>query len=82
MTNRVRFDVEPTTDTPAGGRLVALVGTPTNGQVPTYDAGLGYHTPQTPGGAGGVWMPLTTVVGGVPELVWDANDSLIPTLIP
>lgn len=26
-----------------------------------------------------VWMPLTTVVGGVPELVWDADDSLIPT---
>jgi hypothetical protein len=29
-----------------------------------------------------VWMPLTTVVGGVPELVWDADDSLIPTLVP
>lgn len=29
-----------------------------------------------------VWMPLTTVTGGTPELVWDADDSLIPTLIP
>jgi concanavalin A-like lectin/glucanase superfamily protein len=27
-----------------------------------------------------VWMPLTTVSGGTPELVWDADDSLIPTL--
>jgi hypothetical protein len=29
-----------------------------------------------------VWMPLTTVVGGTPELVWGADDSLIPTLTP
>lgn len=29
-----------------------------------------------------VWMPLTTVVAGEPELVWDANDSLIPTKGP
>jgi len=29
-----------------------------------------------------VWVPLTTVVGGLPELVWDADDSLIPTLVP
>lgn len=29
-----------------------------------------------------VAMPLTTVVGGLPELVWDADNSLIPTLIP
>ena len=28
------------------------------------------------------WMPLTTVTGGVPELVWDATDDLIPTLTP
>ena len=31
---------------------------------------------------GQVWLPLTTVVGGVPELVWDADDSLIPTSVP
>lgn len=29
-----------------------------------------------------VTMPLTTVVGGVPELVWGADDSLIPTEVP
>ena len=29
-----------------------------------------------------VWMPLTTVVAGDPELVWDGSDSLIPTLTP
>jgi len=28
------------------------------------------------------WMPLTTVVGGTPDLVWDASDSLIPTYTP
>lgn len=28
-----------------------------------------------------VWMPLTTVVGGDPVLVWDSDDSLIPTLV-
>ena len=29
-----------------------------------------------------VWMPLTTVVGGVPELVWGVDGSLIPTEVP
>jgi len=29
-----------------------------------------------------VWMPLSTVVVGVPELVWEGDDSLIPTLVP
>lgn len=28
------------------------------------------------------WMPLTTVVGGEPVLVWDGDDNLIPTLTP
>ena len=28
------------------------------------------------------WMPLTTVVSSVPELVWDADDNLIPTYTP
>jgi hypothetical protein len=28
------------------------------------------------------WMPLTTVFDGEPQLVWDANNSLIPTLVP
>jgi hypothetical protein len=26
-------------------------------------------------------MPLTTVVDGEPVLVWDDDDSLIPTLV-
>jgi hypothetical protein len=29
-----------------------------------------------------VWMPLTTVVAGEPELVWDADDALVPTHAP
>lgn len=29
-----------------------------------------------------VWMPLTSVVGGEPVLVWDGDDSLIPTYVP
>lgn len=29
-----------------------------------------------------VWLPLTTVSAGVPELVWDGDDQLIPTLTP
>jgi hypothetical protein len=28
------------------------------------------------------WIPLTTVIAGVPELVWDADNSLIPTEVP
>lgn len=49
-----------------------------------YDSGSSKWVPGSPDPADDalVWMPLTTVVGGVPELVWDANDSLIPTLEP
>lgn len=28
------------------------------------------------------WMPLTTVVAGSPELVWDASNNLIPDYVP
>ena len=28
------------------------------------------------------WMPLTSIDGGDPVLVWDDDDSLIPTLVP
>lgn len=63
------------------GVLIALKGTPSVGDVPTFD-GTDF-VPEAPGANPvSVWMPLTTVVGGEPELVWDANNSLIPTLIP
>ena len=29
-----------------------------------------------------VWLPLTTTVGGVPELVWETEDGLVPTAVP
>jgi hypothetical protein len=29
-----------------------------------------------------VWLPLTSVVSGVPVLVWDDNDGLVPTHVP
>lgn len=29
-----------------------------------------------------VWLPLTTVVAGEPQLVWDDDNSLIPTQVP
>ncbi len=67
----------------AAGAVVVLDGPPVDGGVPTYDAGTQKHTSQLPGAsAAAVWMPLTTVVGGEPRLVWDANNSLIPTLVP
>jgi hypothetical protein len=28
------------------------------------------------------WMPLSTTVGGIPELVFDDSDGLIPSLVP
>jgi hypothetical protein len=45
------------------------------------------YCPPTDGGGGGgtspdrVWLPLTTIVGGVPELVWE-NNGLVPTEVP
>lgn len=41
--------------------------------------GIGLATEQQAIASGLIYLPLTTVVGGVPELVWDANNSLIPT---
>jgi hypothetical protein len=79
-----RFDEEPLVDAPANGKLIAVVGTPSDGDVVTYVAANNRYEPRPPSGspAGAIWMPLTTVVAGVPQLVWDANDSLIPTLVP
>lgn len=59
--------------------------------VDLYDLGVDYAADwvEWAGAAGGgpaadtaVWMPLTTVSAGVPELVWGGDDGLIPTLIP
>jgi hypothetical protein len=54
-----------------------LTGTDLGGGVIEIAAGGGSPADDTL-----VWMPLTTVTGGTPELVWDADDSLIPTLTP
>jgi hypothetical protein len=40
-----------------------------------------HHPILTPSADTHVWMPLTTVVDGEPVLVWDDDDSLIPTLV-
>ena len=54
----------------------------------TYDGGtrwFAHHSGTASGGGGSsdrVWMPLTTVVSGEPELVWDEDNSLIPTEVP
>ena len=65
---------------------------PSGGDAMTVDAAAGVGSLRTLGtgsdqaAAGdhghtesGVWMPLTSVDGGEPVLVWDADDSLIPT---
>ena len=61
--------------------------TGTDGQVLTITAGGELAWADAPAGGDPaadtlVWMPLTTVSGGVPELVWEADDSLVPTLVP
>lgn len=76
-------DLLTATDVDTPGRLT--VGT--DGQVltadSTSDTGLVWAdaasgSGTSPGDTAG-WMPLTTVVGGTPDLVWDASNSLIPT---
>lgn len=62
----------------------------TDGQVLTADSsaatGVKWSSAATTGGTSPTdtagWMPLTTVVAGVPELVWSEDDSLIPTYGP
>jgi hypothetical protein len=42
------FTEEPTVATPAGGKLIALVGAPAGGNVPIYNAGTGRFEPGAP----------------------------------
>jgi hypothetical protein len=75
-------DTAPTLPTTAGDVMFI--------ELYTRDGGTTwYGFPIGGGGASAddtrVWMPLTTVVGGVPDLVWDTdgtNYSLIPSLVP
>jgi hypothetical protein len=52
----------------------------------TYDGGTTWfaqHAGTASGSNDRVWMPLTTVdTSGEPALVWDDDDSLIPTEVP
>jgi len=67
---------------------VDLSTPPDDGDVLIWDAGSETWVPGPQGAGAGpiaddaVWMPLTTVVAGEPVLVWDADNSLIPTLTP
>lgn len=40
-----------------------------------------FHVTDLPGGGSGSagLVPLTTVIGGVPDLVWDADNQLVMT---
>lgn len=49
---------------------------------PTYLTQAEADALYDPSTLGRVWMPLTTVVSGTPELVWDDDDSLVPTEVP
>jgi hypothetical protein len=51
MASRKRFALEPDVSTPAGGRLRALVGTPSHGDVPIYNAVNGRFEPGPVGGS-------------------------------
>jgi hypothetical protein len=61
-----------------------VISTPALGDALIYDGSDFVNTPIStdPADDTSAWMPLTTVVGGDPELVWDGDDSLIPTLVP
>jgi hypothetical protein len=71
---------------PPGADGVGVPAGGTTGQVLAKNSGSDYDTSwQTPpgGGAGGSWLPLTTTnSSGDDVLVFDADHSLIPTLVP
>jgi hypothetical protein len=81
-------DRPPADEVPVGALYSADDGTVYQAVYQTVDGTVDWETWATAGGGGASpadtagWMPLTTVVGGVPELVWESTDSLIPTYGP
>jgi hypothetical protein len=53
MSVQKEFDVEPSVASPSGGKLIAVVGTPADGDVPTWVAANSRYEPQAGGGGGG-----------------------------
>lgn len=84
MSIRHTFDVPPRTASPAGGELASVVGTPSDGDVVTWIAANNQYEPRAGSGggapAGYVYMPLVSIVDGIPQPVLDADGALIPTL--
>jgi hypothetical protein len=78
--------VWPGGDTPAhdttAGSVSIYVFRSRDGGTTWYGFATGSGGSSDPADDTFAWMPLTTVVSGAPELVWDADDSLIPTLVP
>jgi len=81
------FGLGGTTPMPALDDLTDVdISSPSDGDVPTWDSGTGTWIAGPGGGFPvddtSIWMPLTTIMDGEPVLVWDGDDSLIPTLLP
>lgn len=65
-------DVDVTTNPPAAGDTLV------------WDPAAGKYVPGSPATPTTTTqlVPLTTTIGGVPELVWDDNDNLVMTEVP
>jgi hypothetical protein len=61
MAPRKKFKVEPLTASPAGGKLIAVVGTPNDGDVPTFNGANNRYEPAAGGGGGGSTFGLVFV---------------------